>query len=92
MSFVQHVELQLTQAGPDGLYYLRRFNTWVGPKRVVMWEEKAGPFNTTLYLSPGAVSVLQGLGVALPSPQKTAPAELPEGRVMMLGDASDWNK
>jgi len=66
--------------------------TMVGSKRVVICEEKAGPFNPTLYLSPGAVSALQGLGVALPSPQKTPSAELPEGRVMMLGDASDWNK
>lgn len=66
--------------------------TMVGPQRVVMWEEQTGIDNKVLYLSAGAVSVLNGLHVRLPNPRKVAPSALPEGRVMMLGDATDWDK
>jgi hypothetical protein len=47
------------------------------------------PDNKVLYLSAGAVSVLQALHVSLPNPQKIAASALPDHRVLMLGDASD---
>ena len=70
---------------------IEAMQTMVGPKRVVMWEE-VGPDKKVLYLSAGAVSILEGLVTTVPNPQQVSPTDLPSTRVMMLGDASDWDK
>jgi hypothetical protein len=65
--------------------------TMVGPTRVVMWDDSVHFDSKALYLSPGALTLLHRL-VKLPAAEIVAPANLPEGRAMLLGDASDWNR
>jgi hypothetical protein len=64
--------------------------TMVGPQRVVMWDESVSFDSKTLYLSPGALTILSRL-VPLPDATVVAPSDLPANRAMLLGDASDWS-
>ena len=64
--------------------------TMVGPNRVVMWRERGLAFERrVLYLSPGALAILETL-VSLPAAETVSPTDLPTSRTMLLGDASDW--
>jgi hypothetical protein len=61
-----------------------------GPNRIVMWEESAAIDIKTIYLSPGAIAILKKK-IALPAAETVPPTSLPQSRVLMVGDDSDWD-
>jgi hypothetical protein len=59
--------------------------------RIVMWEGTQGIVDTdTLYVSEGALNVLQRLQPGLPAGEVISAADLPDDRRLMIGDDRDW--
>jgi hypothetical protein len=61
-----------------------------GPDRVILWADSINFDSRVLYLSPGALTLMQALVTGLPEPLEVTATDLPFERAMTLGDASDW--